>query len=363
MKRCLLFIPRMGGGGAERVMATIANNLCVGHEVMLVSMTDAESFYSLDERITVFALGQKINRKNAFTKLVTGAIGGTKAFIRLKSLIKKWKPDVMLSFLTEANLISILLKILGIKCRVVISERNDPTARGGLSRWLECNFYHKADVVVCQSAAVIDFFKEKHRHKMTVIPNPIAADAIPPRHEGERRKAIVAVGRLDPQKNFKMLIRAFSKLDPAFAEYTLEIYGGGWLEKDLREQIEALGLTGRIFLMGTRKNVMFYIADAALYVMSSDFEGFPNALVEAMATGIPVISTNFSTGVARDIVKEENGLIIPVGDENALVEAMEKMLSAEDRWNDMSLANRNLLDTLSEGTVMARWIDVLNLQE
>ena len=353
----------MGGGGAERVMATIANNLCTDHEVILVSMTDAESFYALDERVTVFALGQKINRKNALTKLVTGVVGGTKAFFKLKKQIKNWKPDVMLSFLTEANLISILLKILGVKCRIVISERNDPTARGKLNRWFERNFYHKADVVVCQSAAVIDFFKEKHKHKMTVIPNPIAADAIPPRHEGQRRKTVVAVGRLDPQKNFKMLINAFSRLEAKFSEYTLEIYGGGWQEKELCDQIESLGLSDRAFLMGTRKNVMFYIEDAALFVMSSDFEGFPNALAEAMATGLPVISTNFSTGVAKDIVKKENGLVIPIGDENALVEAMEIMLSAQDKWNDMSLTNRKLLDTLSEKNVMAKWIDVLDLQK
>ncbi len=363
MKRCLLFIPRMGGGGAERVMATIANNLCANCEVLLVSMTDADSFYSLDERVSIIGLGQTINRKNIFTKLFTSAFGGLKALLVLKKQIKNWKPDVVLSFLTEANLISLLLKLMGIKCRVVISERNDPTARGKISRWFERNFYHKADAVVCQSEKVINFFKEKHRHKMTVIPNPIAADAIPSRFEGERQKKIVAVGRLDPQKNFKMLINAFSKLPDCFSDYALEIYGGGPLEDSLREQIKSLGIENKAFLMGVKKNVMHYISDAALFVMSSDFEGFPNALAEAMATGIPVISTNFSTGVAKDIVGPENGIVIPVGDEEALVEAMTKMLSDEKRWDEMSRANRELLDKLSEENVMKLWNDVLNISE
>lgn len=359
MKRCLLFIPRMGGGGAERVMATIANNLCLEHEVMLVSMTDAESFYALDPRVTVYALGQKINRKNTVTKLITGAIGGVKAFFRLKKKIKKWKPDVMLSFLTEANLISILLKMLGVNCRVVISERNDPTARGKLNRWFERNFYHKADAVVCQSEAVINFFKDKHRHKITVIPNPIAASAIPSRFEGERRHMVVGVGRLDPQKNFEMLIRAFSRLPEKFSDYTLEIYGGGPLEEKLNALIEEKGLPDRATLMGVKKNVMHYISDAALYVMSSNYEGFPNALAEAMATGLPVISTDFSTGVAADIVKEENGIVIPVGDEDALLAAMEKMLSQKDKWEKMSVENRKLLDTLSEERVIKMWKSAL----
>ena len=310
----------------------------------------------------MYALGQKINRKNALTKLITAVMGGTKAFFRLRKQVKKWKPDVVLSFLTEANLLSILLKMFGANCRVVISERNDPTARGMLNRWFERNFYHKADAVVCQSVAVVSFFKDKHKHKTTVIPNPIAVSAIPSRFEGKRKHTIVGVGRLDPQKNFDMLIRAFAALPERFSDYTLEIYGGGPLEEKLQGLIDKLELSGRVRLMGVKKNVMHYISNVALYVMSSNYEGFPNALAEAMATGLPVISTDFSTGVAKDLIGEENGLVIPVGDEDALVEAMEKMLSAEDKWNDMSLANRKLLDTLSEENVMARWIDVLNLQ-
>ena len=361
MKRCLLFIPRMGGGGAERVMATIANNLCTEHEVILVSMTDAESFYALDERVKVVALGQRINRNNNLTKLLTSAFGGTIALLKLRKLINKWKPDAMLSFLTEANLISILLKIFGVKCRVVISERNDPTTRGKLTRWFERNFYPKADAVVCQSVAVVDFFKEEYRHKMTVIPNPIAASAIPARFDGKRQHKIVGVGRLDSQKNFQMLVRAFATLTEKFSDYKLEIYGGGPLENELQNLINSLGLQEKAKLMGVQKNVMHYISDAALFVMSSNYEGFPNALAEAMATGIPVISTNFSTGVAKDIVKEENGLVIPVGDEKALVAAMEQILSSEEKWEMMSLENRNLLYTLSEEAVIAMWKAVLNL--
>ena len=359
--RVVLFIPRMGGGGAERVMATIANNLCNDCEVLLVSMTDAESFYILDDRISVVGLGQNINRKNVFTKTFTSACGGVKALLGLKKEINNWKPDVILSFLPEANFICLLLKVFGVKCRVVISERNDPTVRGRTSRWLERNLYPKADVVVCQSEKVISFFKEKHRQKMTVVPNPISADAIPERFEGHRIKKIVAVGRLDLQKNFKMLINAFSRLPERFSDYTLEIYGGGPLENELREQITSIGLEKKAFLMGVRKNVMHYISDSALYVMSSDYEGFPNALAEAMATGLPVISTDFSTGVAKDLVGAENGIVIPVGDEDALVDAMTKILSDEGAWDDMSRSNRKLLDELSEENVMKLWYEVLDV--
>ena len=198
---------------------------------------------------------------------------------------------------------------------------------------------------------------------MTVIPNPIAASAIPERFEGKRRHTVVGVGRLSEQKNFEMLIHAFAALPARFSDYTLEIYGGGPLEEKLHNVIDEAGLSERAKLMGIKKNVMHYISDAALYVMSSDYEGFPNALAEAMATGIPVISTDFSTGVAGDIVKSENGIVIPVGDREALTEAMEKMLSDEHEWERMSIENRKLLDVLSEKNVMKMWVQVLGLSE
>lgn len=363
MKKCLLLIPRMGNGGAERVMATIANNLCMENEVQIVTMTDAESFYALDERVKITGLGQNVNRKNKLTLMWSMAVGGIKTFFALKKKIKKEKPDVVLSFLQSANMMAILLKMFGGKFRLVVSERCDPSERGFGNRFFEKHFYRKADVTVCQSKKVMEFFKEKDRAKMTVIPNPIAASAIPERFEGERRHTVVGVGRLSEQKNFEMLIRAFSALPEQFSDYTLEIYGGGPLEEKLRGLIEELGLFERAKLMGVRKNVMHYIADVALYVMSSNYEGFPNALAEAMATGLPVISTNFSTGVAKDIVKAENGIVISVGDKDALIAAMKKMLSEQEKWEQMSLENRKLLDTLSEKKVMEMWVQALDLIE
>jgi GalNAc-alpha-(1->4)-GalNAc-alpha-(1->3)-diNAcBac-PP-undecaprenol alpha-1,4-N-acetyl-D-galactosaminyltransferase len=355
MKKCLLLIPRMGNGGAERVMATIANNLCVENEVQIVTMTDAESFYALDERVMITGLGQTMSRKNIIIKLISASLGGLKACLALRKIVKREKIDVLVSFLGPASFLAIMLKLFGTKCRVIVSERCDPTARGKIYQFFQKRFFPKADVIVCQSKKVTEFFKEKHRAKTVVIPNPIAASAIPPRFENKRRHTIVGVGRLDSQKNFEMLIRAFASLPESFSDYTLEIYGGGYLQEKLQSVINELGLQHKATLMGVKKNVMHYISDVALYVMSSDYEGFPNALAEAMATGLPVISTNFPTGVAADLIKEQNGIVIPVGDEQALLVAMEKMLSEEHKWEKMSLENRKLLDTLSEKNVIEMW--------
>ena len=132
MKRCLLLIPRMGNGGAERVMATIANNLCEENDVQIVTMTDAESFYALDERVKITGLGQKMSRKNKITKICTAAFGGLKSFFKLKKIVKKEKINVLVAFLGPASFLAILLKFFCKNCRVIVSERCDPNQRGKL---------------------------------------------------------------------------------------------------------------------------------------------------------------------------------------------------------------------------------------
>lgn len=363
-KKCLFLIPSLTNGGAERVMSTIANNLCSDCDVRIVTFTDPDSFYKLNDRVEVVGLGQKVNRKNKISLLFSSVTGGIKLVFDLKKMVKSWKPDAILSFLQAANMIAILVKILGgSKARLVVSERCDPTVRGFFNRWFESNFYSKADVIVCQSKVAASFFDKDTQNKIEIIPNPISADAIPARHTGVRRKTVVGVGRLDGQKNFAMLIKAFSRLPEKFNEYTLEIYGGGNQEAELQQIINSSGLEKRAFLMGVKPNVMHYIADTALYVMSSNFEGFPNALAEAMATGLPVISTDFSTGVARELITDKNGIVIPVGDEDALVNAMEKILGNEQEWENMSVENRKLLDELSEERVMKKWRMALSIDK
>lgn len=356
----LFLIPSLTNGGAERVMTTIANNVGCDSKVRIVTMTDSEPFYKLDDRVEVVSLGQKVNRLNKLTLLLSAGIGGVKLIFGLKNMIKEYKPDCILSFLQSANMIAIIVKLLSFKkFRLVVSERCDPTVRGFFDRWFEKKFYCKADVVVCQGKTATDFFDNKTKSKIAVIPNPISADAIPERYTGVRRKTVVGVGRLDGQKNFAMLIKAFARLPEKYNDFTLEIYGGGNKQSELQQLIESLDLGERAFLMGVKSGVMHYVSDCALYVMSSDFEGFPNALAEAMATGLPVISTDFSTGIAKELIGDMNGIVIPVGDEDALLCAMEKMLSDEQKWDAYSIENRKLFEILSETKVMEMWKDVL----
>lgn len=359
MKKILFLIPCLIGGGAERVMVTLANGFSKTYDVEILTLTHTESFYKLEDAVKVTGIGCSVNKKNALTKFATRVTYAFKGFFGIRKAIKEKKPDVVIAFLNSVSEPLMLLKTLSkLKCKTIVSERADPNERSFFHRWFERNFFPKADVIVCQSKKASEFFKEKHRDKTVIIPNPICATAIPPLFEGDRTKRIVGVGRLAEQKNFQLLINAFSKLDERFSDYKLEIYGAGPLENDLKRMITDLGLADRAFLMGSKKNVMFELSDASLYVMSSNFEGFPNALVEAMATGLPVISTDFPTGVAKEIVKEDNGIVIPMRDEDALTRAMEELLSDSERCKKMSIKNREYLNILNEETVIGMWENI-----
>ena len=166
-----------------------------------------------------------------------------------------------------------------------------------------------------------------------MILNPLDTSAFPTHDFLNEKKEIVSVGRLEPQKNQKLLIESFSMLAEELSDYNLVIYGEGSLRKELEAFVESKGLTNRVFLPGAKSGIQNYIKDASLFVLSSDYEGIPNALIEAMAIGLPCVSTDCSPGGAKElIVNEKDGFITPCGDAQKLADAIRKMI------NDKSLA-------------------------
>ena len=189
-----------------------------------------------------------------------------------------------------------------------------------------------------------------------MIPNPVNKNSINIEPIYNRKKKIIAAGRLSPQKNYELLIRAFNRICNCFPEYRVEIYGEGPEKDSLEKLIQELGLQSKIILMGTKLNVIKEEAAASLYVMSSDYEGFPNALAEAMASGLPVISTDFPSGVAHEIIEDgKNGYVVPLGDEEKLAEAMKKILSNSELQEIMSKNNEGIREQLSEAQVYKVW--------
>lgn len=345
-EKIILIIGALSFGGAERVICNIANKLAeIGDEVVLIAVHTRESAYSIDKRVRVI---NGLSGKRPLSKLVA-----------LRKILKKEKPRAALSFLTHINLFAILAT-LGVDTKLVISERNDPAREPkNLGRRLMRRLlYPLSDGFVFQTEQAKDFFSKYIQDRSAVIPNPVFLDAV--ERPKARKKKIVNVGRLVQQKRQDNLIRAFKIVNEMYPEYTLDIFGEGPEKENLNSLIKNLKLEHAVSLKGSVKNLHDQIKDASIFVLTSDFEGMPNVLMEAMALGIPCISTDCPVGGPRALISHmENGLLVPVSDNEELVEAIELLIKNKQMQEKFSKESIKVLEDYSLEKISAKWRDFL----
>jgi len=303
----------MVGGGTERVISILANHFArEGEDVTILMTANDKLDYTLDKNV-------KINLITSNTgKSVIKRINRIRV---LRSLYTQNKDAVFYSFGTETNLFSILAS-LGKKVNLVLSERSDPNQC--TFKLLRDSIYFFGAKFVFQTEQARQCFSKRIQDRGVVISNPLRDD-IPDCYKGERKKTIVAVGRLIPVKNYPLLIRAFAMLHSEYPDYQLQIFGQGEELEKLQELTKQLDVQRDVCFCGFTENVLEQIKTAGMYVLSSDYEGVSNSLLEAMALGVPVIATDCPIGGATSLIQNgENGLLIPVGDENSLYESMKR---------------------------------------
>lgn len=352
--KILFCIGNLLKGGAERVAANLCNYLINENEIMIVTTKGKKSEYKLDKKIKVECLESEETNKNFVLKNID-------RLKVLKEIMKTENPDIIISFLPEPSYRILFLKLFNRKLKVIVSVRNDPKIeyKTIISRIIMKVLYPLADGFVFQTKEAQDYFNKKIQKKSTIIPNPIKEEFICEPYSGKREKIIVTVGRLEEQKNHKMLIDAFSKLPEQFNEYKLIIYGEGNLRKSLEEQVKKLNLTNRVLLPGQVYNIKEKIYKASLFVLSSDYEGMPNALMEAMALGIPCISTDCPCGGPRFLIKNGyNGYLIPTNDIYSLCKTMENVLCKEQI--EISKRANKIIVNLKPSKINAIWQDYIN---
>ena len=318
-EKIVVITRNMVGDGAERVIAQLANYFAAqGKQCNIITLNDDEVFYKLDPSVSVLPVGEKSGNK-VLDKLLR--------YRQVRKMVLQEKPDLVLS-MPEEIAVYVLLALLGTKIPVYVSERNNPWVMPDVkvTRILRKFMYPVAKGIIFQTEMAKSFFPEAIQQKGVVLKNPVDAGRIPAQYRGEREKVIVGAGRLSEQKNMPLLLKAFGKFAPGPPEFRLRIFGEGELREELTDLARSLNIADRVELPGRSTALLEKMNTAAMFVLSSDYEGMPNVLLEAMCMGMPCISTDCPSGGPRELIEDGvNGLLVPVGDVEALAEAMERM--------------------------------------
>ncbi len=352
--KLVIFIGTLQSGGAERVVSEISSMYAdYFKEVIVLTYYDGGVFYKMDPRVRLKCVESITHSRNI-----------VKNIFALRRFVKRESPDVFLSFLLPFNILSIW-SLMFTKTPVAVCERSDPKKVG--SRWLRGlrNFsYRFCRGVQVQTSSGKTCFPASVQKKILVIPNPnhVTIDARKWALKQEKEKRIVTVGRLIPIKNPRLLIDVFSIVDKYYPDYSLDFYGDGELKNNMQNRIDELGLQDKVILHGNVNDVPNHISFAEIFVLSSDMEGMPNALMEAMALGIPCVATDVS-GV-RDIITDgENGYIIPVGDKDAMVDRIIKLIESKELRNKFSENSIVVLSKFDKEKVFKQWLELVNIKD
>lgn len=352
MSKLIINIGSMSSGGAERVVSILTRSFADYYkQVEIVLWHRLPLHYTLDDRVKIVFLpdmsGSESRIKNC-------------RFFRL--YIEQQKPDILLSFLTPFNMLAIVSLFGCMKPKTVVCERNDPHfIKGGrIMEYIRNFLYRFADGALVQTVYGWTCYPSYIRRKMKVIYNPVLMpqDLVGKALQTSKEKRFVSVGRLDVQKNQKMLIRAFAEFCKDHLDYRLEIYGEGPLRKELELLICTLGIQDKVMLPGNTKNVWQKLLTAKAFLLSSDAEGMSNALIEAMCLGLPVVSTKVS-GSTDLIDNGENGLIIEVGDTMGMIRAMSELADNHEYGLNMARKAISLYDKLNVNEISGQWISYL----
>ena len=345
MKKITFFIGSLEEGGAERVVSHLTSYLAdKGHEVLLVLYHDRELFYPPDPRVEIVSAGKETENGGLLKRLLW-----LRKFSRRNS-------SVVVSFLAVFNMMAIL-STRGLPIPVLVADRNDPhfVPANPLIRKARDFLYRFADGIIIQTNHNKQYFSKAVQKKSTVIYNPLSLGE----RKGEalrtsKEDLIVSVGRLMPQKNQAMLIRAFAGIHKEYPDFRLAIFGEGPARKELEELIASLSLEDYVLLPGSEKMVFDKICPARLFVLSSNYEGMPNALAEAMCLGLPCVSTSVS-GATDMIQSNKNGILVDLDDQKQLEDAMRRILSDPSLAARMSENAVKLNGVLDKSVIAEQW--------
>ncbi len=359
--RIAFVIPNLGPGGAERVATLLSNDWAArDHRVDLIVFDNdqTEPFHALDRNVAVHSLRAARHASGIFSRVSTN-ISRIK---RLRSLLRRLQPEIVVAFMTEANVVA-LMASWGLPASVVISERNQPDrpGLGRLQRLARPLTYNRAAAIVMQTEKLAGWVRVRFRTQTHVIANPVALDKT--RVAGPQSKEpahgmhrIASIGSLTKQKGFDILIESFASLAAKHKAWDLVIYGEGPQRPELEDLIEKRRLEGRVFLPGLTRDVTRALSEADLFVLPSRFEGFPNVLLEALSLRVPAIATRCPGASAEILGDGAYGELVPAGHVPALTEAIERLITKPELREAYAAKAHDALQDYELAKISGQWL-------
>ena len=357
----MLVTPSLGSGGAERVASTLVNAwVKAGENITLVTLNAAmQDFYSLDPRVKRVRLDLTCESTSWYQFIRNNL----KRVRQLRSVVRSCGPDVVLSFIDSTNVL-VLLATRGLRVPVVVEEHTDPRMHHvGVTGSLVRRFaYRWANAIVVLTSSVVGWARGiAGSAPVCVIPNPIGEQFLTQSATENIRSeyTIVAMGRMIPLKGFDMLLRAFARCASNHRDWNLRIVGEGPEQQRLNALIIELGLSNRVKIDPVVKKPEKVLRASDLFVLSSRYEGFPMVLLEAMASGLPVVSFDCPSGPSEMIQHGVNGFLVRPNDIDALAAALDDLMSAPDERERLGIRAVEVVERYGLPTVMSKWNDLL----
>lgn len=346
----LVFIGKLWGkGGAEKSLINVANsmNSLFGYDVVLVGMQNAILAFPKNPKIRLIKVCDCKSRIKLLIRL--------NRCIKLIKILKQEKPNIIITF----GMVSPLYVGKLLKIKTIFSERGDPanSTNKGIVGFARRVIFPFVDGFVFQLESVKQYFNRKIQNKSIVIPNPVYIKYNDFPILKVRRNRIVNVGRLHKQKNQLLLLKAFKEISNEFPDLSLDIYGeDAGEEQNLKDYTNENGLSVRVNFKGVVDDIYNEIIDAKVFVLSSDYEGMPNALMEAMALGIPCVSTDCNPGGAKALIQSGfNGIIVKKNNVSELVHALQMLLTDSALAESIGKNAKKICYTNDLKTIMEKW--------
>lgn len=395
-KHIAMYIGSLQKGGAEHVMVNLAEYFwAAGYHVTLVTTYISDNEYEvphaawkvLDKNIAVSGddsnnpsdvvmatVVDKPGQKRSidlgggleggidriFTDIDSSGMGRVAAFKArfdiLKNTWKEIKPDLILSFIGKNNIMAIMTAA-SLHIPVVVSVRAKfEMEYPSKSMMLAMKYtFPKAAGIVLQSRGAAACLPDRIRKKTIVLPNSINPDFIRKPYQGVRDNIIVSVGRIDANKNHKLIIDSFDRIKNDYPDHKLVIYGEGPDKDKLTDYVDSKGLSGSIVFAGSVPDVADRIESAKMFILASDMEGMPNALIEAMSLGLACITTDCMYDTSELIQDNINGIVVPKGDEKAMSDAMRRLLDNPELSDRLGLEASRIQEVVAPSIINMRW--------